>query len=170
MPYSKKLYYSNLDYREQLLSYHREWNRRHNYWSKENRPPRNMEKEKFKQRETEEKQKEECNRIFGNKCLFCGSSKGRLYLHEINGKNHKSRHPSHYLKRKETFRKLCGRCHIMVHSLMKLGKSWSEIEGFILKKGKEEKLMLSSGALEHRIARSKGLSTLVEKIELSLLL
>lgn len=131
MPIDKERYNSDPLYREKILKSHREWAKRNNYWKKGKRPFRNLKEEWQKQKGIEDRQREELKKIFGYKCILCEESKGRLYLHEINGNRHKNRHPSFYLLRRGSFRKLCGKCHNMVHFIMRFNKSWKEIEVFI---------------------------------------
>jgi len=128
---SKERYYSDPEYREHYLSYHRNWAKNNNYWWKENRPHRNLKEEWLKQKIAEGKQREELKKIFGSKCILCPKEEGKMYLHEIHGKSHSSRHPSFYLLRQNNFRKLCGRCHNMVHGLLRFGITWEQTIDFL---------------------------------------
>lgn len=70
--------------------------------------------------------KEALREEFGNKCVFCGISRG-LEFHEIHGKNH-SKALAYILGHKNDFRLLDYNCHRSVHFCMKFLKlSWKEI-------------------------------------------
>lgn len=123
------------DRKEYLKGYHQRWYQRR----KAGLPTRTIQKlseVERKRRKLERnrkwvrKQYKLRDKIFGNKCVICGSKRS-LVLHEINGEPHKEDGyalVNKAIKNPEQWRRLCYSCHKGVHWIMKyFGWSWGKI-------------------------------------------
>ena len=71
-------------------------------------------------------------KMLGGKCCLCAITGrepiGRLEVHEINGRPHRTNTPFLYLKNPANYALLCTRHHLNVHFCLDLGISWNEVK------------------------------------------